>query len=281
MASLLKLKVLLLLGVLLLASCSAKTGYRFLDWLVLWSVDDYIDFNPTQKADFEQRLQTILGWHQQTQLGRYSTYLTQLKQDVDQPITAELLQQRSRDASLLWTDTVLEIVPDISLTLAQLDDRQVTDMLASLDKKTQKLTKEYTQTSAEKLDKKRRKGVEKTLKRFIGKLTEEQKQLVQDWNLSVVDSRTNWLQNRRRWAEHFDAAMELRNTPAFEQQIEQLFAYPDAFWDEEYHQLINTNTSHAFELAIKMRDSLSDKQRIRLNAELDKWIVTFDKLAAE
>lgn len=281
MAPALKLKVLMLSGILLLTACGAKTGYRFLDWIVLWSVDDYIEFNSSQKSDFEQRLQTILSWHQETQLRRYSVYLSQLKQDIEQPLTSKLLQQRSAEASLLWSDTILEIVPDISHTLAQLDDQQVTDMLASIDKQTQKLTQEYTQTTTEKLDQKRRQGVEKTLKRFIGKLTDEQKQLVLNWNGSVDDSRSNWLQSRSRWAQHFGAAMEQRGTPEFEQQIEQLFAHPDSLWDEDYHRLINTNTAHAFELVINIRDSLSDKQRSRLHAELDKWIATFDQLAAE
>lgn len=274
-----KLKVLLLAATLLLASCGAKTGYRFLDYIILWSVDDYIEFNRTQKADFKQRLQIVLDWHQKTQLIHYSAYLTQLKQDVKQPLTLALLQQRSNYLNVLWTDVLFAIIPDVSLTLTQLDDQQVASMLQSIDSQTKKFEKEYTQISTSKLDKKRRQGVEKMLKRFIGKLTREQKQLLRDWSDSVEDSRADWLQSRRHWAEHFAIALESRGSADFEQRIEQLFVYPDLLWSKDYRRLVNVNTAHAFELIIKIQASLSDKQRRHLDSELDKWITTFDQLA--
>ena len=55
--------LLVLVSVLFLTSCTAKVSYRFLDWVIAWSVDDYVDWDRTQQAAFDQRLEAILRWH--------------------------------------------------------------------------------------------------------------------------------------------------------------------------------------------------------------------------
>lgn len=72
-----RLRIVLLLTCLtLLASCSRlDLGYRNLDWLIPWSLDNYIPLSAEQKTWLKPRLITHINWHCTTQLPLYSNWL--------------------------------------------------------------------------------------------------------------------------------------------------------------------------------------------------------------
>ena len=107
-ASFCKIALLVVL-VLSLGACTAKVSYRFLDWIIAWSVDDYIDWNNQQQQQFDRVVADLLTWHQRTQLKRYSEFLAQLQRDLSEPLSRELLTARMDEAEQLWTVTIREV----------------------------------------------------------------------------------------------------------------------------------------------------------------------------
>ena len=273
--------LLMLLLAIGLVGCGTKMSYRFMDWVVAWSVDDYVRWDSTQQREFDQRLQQTLLWHQRTQLPRYSALLGQLQQDFDEPLSRDLLMQRLDQIMPLWTDIMVQIEPDVVSMLSTLSDQQTQRLLRNLDKQIAKYEKQYSGSSVEQRDKQRVKGVEKFARRFIGPLTREQKTIIAGWGEQVEDSRSEWLQNRKNWRDRFDTALQARQQPQFNEQINQLFLNAQSLWSDEYQRKITANTEHGITLAIALQASLTDKQRRRLNRELDQWQRAFDELASE
>lgn len=61
---------------LMLAACSTlQLGYNQADMLLAWRADNYFDFDPPQKHEFNLRLNRLLAWHRREQLPDYAQFV--------------------------------------------------------------------------------------------------------------------------------------------------------------------------------------------------------------
>jgi hypothetical protein len=266
---------------LVLAGCSTKFTYRFLDWVVAWSVDDYVNWNKPQQRQFDSIIDQQLLWHRRSQLPRYSQWLRQLQLQLEQPLTVAIIEQQLEQVSLMAGDVMLHIAPDASLLLASLSDAQVTELLANIDAKIADSEAEYTEASEEQLDKDRVKKTAKAVKRLMGRLNDDQQQMIVDWNQRLQTTWPEWIASRKHWRSQFAKALSMRQLPGFEQQIVQLFTESQTDWTPAYEAIIDANTAAGIDLIIALQASLSDKQRKHVNKQLNGWVKAFDELAAD
>lgn len=276
-----RFKILLLaLLVVSLTACTAKVSYRFLDWIIAWSVDDYVEWNSQQQQQFDQVVSDKLAWHQGTQLKRYSEFLAQIKQEMQQPLSRELLEERMEEAEQLWTVTAGQIAPEAVTLLMTLSDEQVDDFSVNLAKKNRKMEKKYGSERPEKLDRKRIKEVEKTIARFIGRLNSDQKELIVLWSSRLENTRGPWIESRKGWTSAFTQALKERQSTMFPGRVYTLLVHPQSLWSDQYRSMVDNNIGHAGDLIIALQASLTNKQRQRLNKNLDEWIDVFDELSS-
>jgi hypothetical protein len=252
-----------------------------MDWVIAWSIDDYVDWDRHQQIDFDVRVDKVLLWHQATQLSRYSFFLNQLQQDLQQPLTKKLLLLRLNEMQVLWNSLLIKLEPDIIALLETLNERQVSEMHEALYKATTKVEKKYAGTDKDELDKDRIERVEKFLNRFVGKLNDQQKTIVQQWGDNTEDSRDEWINSRKKWSRVFMAALDVRDSPIFATNINALFIHPQSLWNDKYLLQTKINTANTIDMIIALQLSLTDKQRLKLNKEIDQWEKLFDELAAE
>jgi hypothetical protein len=272
--------LLLILLMLSLTACTAKVSYRFLDWIIAWSVDDYIDWNSQQQQQFDQIVSDKLAWHQSTQLKSYSEFLVQLKQDFQQPLSNELLMKRMEEAEQLWTVTLKEVAPEAVNLLMTLNDEQVDDVSANLTKNIRKMEKKYGGDSPEKLDRRRIKEVKKTISRFIGKLDSNQKEIIALWSSRMENTREPWIQSRKEWASAFTQVLRERQSTRFPGSLYTLLVSPQSLWSDQYKAMVDTNIGNGIDLVISLQASLTSKQKKQLNENIDDWIEVFDELSS-
>jgi len=277
----LRRSIILAVGLLLLAACSSKTSYRFIDWAVAWSVDDYVQWTTSQERFFTLALDETIDWHQSTQLPRYSTFFRRWADTVETPLTATGLQRDVEQINVFLRDIMREVSPVAADLLAQLDDEQVQELLANIEEKQRARSKKYQRMSPQQRLKERVKRTEKTAKKFIGRLSKPQKQLISRWAESLGNNQAEWSQSRSRWTASFQTALRARTEPGFEQAIEQLFVDADSFWSSDYQQRYTANTAHGIELVIALQRSLTSKQQEKLRRELLDWADNFSELAEE
>ncbi len=272
--------LLLVLLILTLTACTAKVSYRFLDWIIAWSVDDYVDWNSQQQQQFNRVVSEKLAWHQSTQLKRYSQFLVQVKQDMRQPLSRERSMARMQEAEQLWIHTLQEIAPEAVTLLMTLSDEQVDDFSANLTKKIRKMEKKYSATKREKLDLERIKAVEKTIYRFIGRLNRNQKEIIAQWSSRQENTREFWIQSRKEWAFEFTQALRERQSTQFPGLAYTLLVRPQSLWSDQYRSLIDSNIGHGVDLMISLQASLTNKQQQQLNENIDDWIEILDDLSS-
>ncbi|WP_101757410.1 DUF6279 family lipoprotein [Oceanicoccus sp. KOV_DT_Chl] len=270
---------LVLLASIFVTSCTAKASYRFLDWVVAWSVDDYVDWDRSQQVDFDQRVQVLLAWHHAELVPQYAGLLRQLHEDVQQPLVRELLVQRVDQTEVLFTQLLTRVQPDAVALLSSLSDKQVLDVEKNLASAVEKLEKKYLQESADQQSSRRIKSVKKFATSMLGKLSKEQLGMIATWEQQVSGSEL-WLESRKRWNTKFMQALNSRAEPGFSQQIHQLFVEPQSLWSAEYQQVSTDNMNHGIDLAIAFQQSLSEKQQQHLLDELEQWLKTIEELPA-
>lgn len=250
-----------------------------MDWFVAWSVDDYVDWQPAQQQQFDRHLDEFLHWHQSTQLTRYADLLSDLKHDLKQPLSAPQLNTYLNLMDQLWQDILANAAPRARDLLAQLDDQQVASIAQNVDKKYRKRHRKYLDGDQAEWQSERLQTALDNISDLVGRLSDPQKQRIQQWNQALTHVRQQWVAHQRSSAELFHQALLARHNLDFGEQINQLMLNQDALRDAEYQALINHNTSLTIALTIDLQHSLSIKQQRHLAKTLNNYIEDLTALA--
>jgi len=264
-----------------LTSCTTKITYRFLDILVAWEIDNYIDLDANQKREVDKRLDALLLWHQKTQLPLYSDWLRQFKKDISGEISREIVLLRFDEAQNLMDQSSIKFLPDGVFLLATLTPDQIDSLQEKSLKKIHKDDKKYLKKGHEKYMADRIKSTENMFKGFIGPLNKHQKSSLKEWNDTLIDTHVLWIENRKKWLSAFVEILNKRKDIDFSQQLEQLLLHPDSLHSEEYKEVLATNTDHIADLFVMMQPLLTEKQKKRFFKEIDSLIIDFDELSVE
>ena len=198
---------------LALAACSRMDlAYRNLDRLVPWSLNDYLDMNREQKTLLDERLQTHLAWHCQTQLPGYLDWLDRVRDMVAKNQVTDLaLQQRTAEARQAIGRVAEEITPSASELLRGMTDAQVAEMRSAFADDIRERQKEYVDTPLTEQIASRSERMEKRLSGWFGKLNDAQRQRVYAWSQALGDQNRQWIANRQHWQQQLLLAMSQRN----------------------------------------------------------------------
>lgn len=272
-----KVAIILLLG--LLTGCMAKLSYSFADRIIEWTVSDYVSLDKAQKKQLRLDIDRQLAWHKQTQIVRYRDWLIEFTEQASQGLNRQWLLAWSEQLTLFWQDIALKINPDTIAFLKSLSDRQVEELIASLDKTQLEMDKKYLDPDNRKRLKERQQRAEDFLSRLLGKPSEQQRALIAEWNNLSGDSITLWLQNREQWTRRFEQVLQARNGEQFGDEITRLFVYQEQLWSDSYRQSVEVNFQNGINLALAIEPTVSEKQRNKFNSFLNKWIAVLDKLS--
>jgi hypothetical protein len=267
--NLLRLPIILFLFFLLFGCSSTRLYYNYLDWIISWRLDDYINFNNEQTDWFEQQLDGLLIWHRQDQLPRYIQFVEQFQRDVTRPITVELLKQRSQTIQDFWRDIMAQAEPDIYHLMLWLSQEQRQLLFENISKKQEELAEKYLKLTSDKRQQRRIKQTEKVFKRFIGKLTSEQKTALESWAKKLSPSQRLWMENRRTWLTRLQEVLNANESESYKrEQLHRLFVEPESFWSKEYRIAVDQNQLITYSLLVTIHEQLTEKQKKHLGKVL-------------
>lgn len=81
---------------LLLNGCAVRMLYNWLDWAIVWKLDDYFALNRQQKAVLDQQVESLLQWHRYQALPDYVVALRALSFDLRRPLSEAEVDQHMR-----------------------------------------------------------------------------------------------------------------------------------------------------------------------------------------
>lgn len=277
--SALRLRCLVLFFPLCLSACSSTTFlYNRLDLLIGWYVDDYVALTPEQAELFDQRLDALLLWHRQHELPEYADFIDGALVILDQPIKPsdmQVLSDRANEAAdrlqLRITKLLIEFGGEISV-------EQRLEFLASMQENSERLKKKYLSRDEAAYRSDLREDFASAIKRFLGKLTREQKQFIAEGVDEFVRLDSLWLEDRDRWTTALEEVVR-SNSDNWQEQARVLIDRRRADREVSYQRAFEHNAAVSLDVARQVLNARSDAQDNRLRRRLNAYRDDFVQLA--
>ncbi|MFC3095552.1 hypothetical protein DRW07_08460 [Alteromonas sediminis] len=276
-------KVFCLILVLTLTGCSTKFAYNNFDWLVYWYLDDYIELNDEQEAFFDSKVAKWMTWHRQEELGKYKAQLESIKHDIKNGHLDEQTIARHMEQGTAHFERVREKVTPALVEMAlDINEEQITYLFASLEKENVKQEKRMAKRrkgGPEKRLEKRIESITDEIEDNIGRLSSEQKRIVEKYAALFIATGDDWIAYRRLIQNEARQLFANRDSnPEFAQQLTTMMLNPDSYRSPEYAVNRDANRAQSIALMVELGSTLSDKQKSKLIEEINDIISDLDDL---
>jgi len=267
-------KLMLLAFVLLLGGCSAKFAYNNVDWLIHWYIDDYVELNNAQEDMFDDMLGNWMLWHRQQELPQYKRQLSDIVTDIkNNNITEQSITQHRERAREHWVRARSHVAPDLVALGATLSQEQVIYLFANLEKRNVEDEEELKENQALSSNQRVEKWIErnqKGMRRWLGKLSDEQEAFIATFYQRFESTRPFWLAYKREYQQQLRQVFALaERDETFEQKMHELIVNPGQFRSLEFKTAMKANTAAGSEYLIGLMSLTSTKQIERLLDEID------------
>lgn len=272
----------LLLSTLLLFlyACGMRFTYNNLDTIIPWYLDDYVELSDQQQALFEKQLAQQLNWHRGTQLPVYAQALRQIDQQLVKNFQRDRLYQHRDQLKQYWQVLVQQIIPDLTVLLAQSSDEQVQEFFTVLEERNLKFKERSVDVTEREWREKRADRMRKNLKRWLGEVSTQQQRIIDDWSERLQRTSTLTLQYRQQWQQNLRQLLNNRqNIKNFSAELENLLINPEQNQSPELRQAYDYNTELFFDLLTELNKDLSSAQRLFLSNKILSLAEDFETLA--
>ncbi|WP_313023863.1 DUF6279 family lipoprotein [Pseudomonas lopnurensis] len=265
-------RMLLLISLIcmLIVGCSRATlVYRNLDLLVPWTLNDYLDLNRSQQRDLKNRLREHLAWHCRTQLPELLAGLERLRQQsAGSELDRDRLQPHYLEVKQAIHAIAVEITPTATELLRELDDAQVRELAAALDKNRLEHREKYLVPPLPRQIRERAERMQERLEHWFGPLDAAQRQRVLAWSHSLGEQNERWLRNREHWQRSLLEAVDARHETGFEARIAQLLQNREALLSEADRTALRGAEQSALALLADLHAMADERQRKHLDQRL-------------
>lgn len=273
--------IVLLCATLLLGACSRlDLAYRNLDWLIGWSLDDYLQLDSAQQDWLKPRLREHLDWHCSTQLPAYSAWLQRSAALVAQtPLQAQQFQAPFNEFRQAIDAIATQITPTGIELLRGLSPRQVAELDQALSEENQRLRREYLQPPLEEQIASRAERMRERLQPWFGELSRQQQERVEAWSRQLGEQNRLWLDNRMHWQAEFRALLDARRSADFAARLQHLVQQRTGSWTPAYREQFERSQVALAELLADLFNSADARQRQRVQQRLAALRQDLDGLA--
>jgi hypothetical protein len=262
------------------SGCTIKLAYNFLDWGLYWELKDYVKFNRDQRLLVKDEISQLLDWHRSDELPQYADQLEKLSIGLESGMTVEQLEESYNNLRDSWQRIVIKTLPAAADIITNLNDQQINDFFEMLIEKEEEDAKDIESGTSARTLEKRESYVSKKIVDVIGKLNEEQNDLIAQWAGSMVPTKEFSLVQAIQWRTRMQAAIaERHDEQLLEKNLMVLFANPDQLRSASYRRVIEKNKRLIMQLLFDLNQTLTNQQRSKLVKKLNGFIVDFRDLS--
>jgi hypothetical protein len=266
---------------ILTAGCAVKLVYNQLDWLIPWYISDYVSFSGDQRSLVEQRVADHLAWHRNEQLPRYADLLDRIAKDLESGLDEQAIARYQQEVEQITRTIIERVAPDVIALFVEASDEQLEQLFAKFAEDNANYRKKYVEKSERQVRQERADDVIKGVQRWIGRLSRDQRALVNAWSKTYPLMTKEFLDTRMVWQQALKEALQLRNQPdQFAQRINQLINTEGYGRSREFEHKLEQNQILLTALYGDIQRSLSQRQRERAIATMRGYARDFRELAA-
>ena len=277
-----KNSLLVILLAIMVSGCSFRFVYNHLDWWTNWYLDDYVELTKQQQQIFDEEFEKLHLWHRETQLPLYSQQLKALKLAINNDINEEIITENLAAFVEHWQNFLIAAEPKLQPLAFSLSAEQKKQLLQALAENNQERLDDYEQLSEQEWFEERAEDQQEQLKEWFGKLTKAQKAQVAKMSQNFQRSFEPWINYRQRWTTQFS---ELLNGDLPDHQFKfefyRLFVNGRSLRSDEFNDITANNNQVFANIFVYMVTNATDKQRKRINKNLNKVIGDLEYLAKD
>ena len=193
-------RVILVLTVLLasgLAGCSmVRMAYDGAPWLLMRSIDRYLDLDGVQEDALQAALEVYHETHRREKLPEIIGALRSLRLKVADGMTDDEWDWAISTVRGIYADTVAGVIPVVTASLGRLDDYQVDQLAQHFDERNAKYKNRFLDGTPESRHQERVEYLVDHLERFVGDLSDAQIAKVSELRKKLPDSTADWYSYR-------------------------------------------------------------------------------------
>lgn len=277
-----KNSLLVILLAIMVSGCSFRFVYNHLDWWTNWYLDDYVELTKQQQRIFDEEFEKLHLWHRETQLPLYSQQLKALKLAINNDINEEIITENLAAFVEHWQNFLIAAEPKLQPLAFSLSAEQKKQLLQALAENNQERLDDYEQLSEQEWFEERAEDQQEQLKEWFGKLTKAQKAQVAKMSQNFQRSFEPWINYRQRWTTQFSALLN-GDLPdhQFKFEFYRLFVNGRSLRSDEFNDITANNNQVFANIFVYMVTNATDKQRKRINKNLNKVIGDLEYLAKD
>jgi len=274
-------RLLLVLALVLATSaCGVRLAYHHLDWLAMRWVNKQVSLNPVQEMTLRDALEATLDWHCASELPDYVPFLDRVAGTLSEDaVTVEQIERMGDQAAGFGQRLVDQLMPSVIRLFTSLDDAQVQDLLAGIDKRNEEFRRERIELEPEERRRERIDGMKRSLKRFIGSTNEVQDQRLEQWADSLLFVAPRMHSHQQQWRDKLANLLEDRHRhESFGPALIELFE-PAGDWPNDFRAVLAINRQRTLQTLVEIHASLSQRQRRRLLSRIRSLSSDFERLS--
>jgi hypothetical protein len=260
-------RVWVVIALFLVSACSSTTYvYNRLDFLLPWYMDDYVDLTAEQEAYLDELLVPFLAWHRAQELPVYLTALNNIEDSLDSPLTAEIVGTLFTNFESAWLRLQSEGLTQLLDLGARLSDEQIAAFLEALWEQQREFEEEYLERDEEEFFEDNDDNMLDTFQDYLGKLSDDQKQWVQDSGRQLLRSDQVWLKERAQWLTELGILLE--REPGWQERVRVAVSAKNKNITPEYQRVYEHNMDAIYQLIAQVLNARSERQSRHLRDKL-------------
>ena len=278
-----KTKVLIIIALaMMLASCSVKTLYNQLDYLIPLYVEGMVSLDDMLEEKVEQRTLVLISWHRNTQLNEYAKWLGDLQRAINQELTEEKLQLHIAQLGDFWQSILVKINEEMALLIPLLNIEQRNELFASLDEKNAEFLEEFVNITNKKRIEKYTERMMDSYENWLGELTGEQKKAIKQVASEMQSTAQLRLERRRQWQRSIQRILYLNDDNENKSKaLREYFAEYSSQQNTEMDNIVNKNKKRLIRLTLNIVHSMNDEQKEHFMTITNDYIRMFKELASK
>lgn len=268
--------------VVILSGCSSRFLYNQLDTFVVWKVKDYVSLNSEQEAAVRSDVQQLLEYARQTEMPRIAELFSKAATDVRSGnLSAATMDSYYQQMLLIYDELMVALVPAAQRLLSSLEPEQIDELFGNLEEINAEMYEEYSGSTPEIREANRNKSAVKSIQRYTGRLSSEQKAFVHAELARMNDASEQWIAYQRDWQQRFRRLVEHPpESAAYTDDLTRLLLYPRDIHSAEYRARVDANRKILNDMLAELFNGLSERQSARMVRKLESYADRLNKLAA-
>ncbi len=254
---------------LLLAGCTVRLLYSWLDWIIPWKLDDYFQLTPVQRTLLDSELRGLLRWHRQAELPGYVITLRALSYDLARPLSERQAEYYFTRFEQSLSRLSQEVAPSANRVAASLSEQQITHFIQTRQEKQQRRRQEWEQEDGQQVHRDYVRKLEKNCKRWLGSVEPAQQPQIQRWADWQQQQYPRWLDYQDAWLATLDQTFKQRGTPAFEQGLTLVLQDSKSLGEGRFADFTVATRANTVRMLSELTATLTPRQRRHLRNMLN------------